>query len=546
MRRGICIDTNRRAGYTLAMRKHAGNRLRKREILAIVCLVLLGIALRLGGLRGEQTNLLYNEGAYLTAMQMMASGKVSLYKDIAFAHPPLIIWLGATLWNPLKGNIFALRSIYALGCMLGFAPMFAIVRRLRGSLFAIGTLAFLCLLPAFANELGGNISLEMPQNLVLFAAFWLMLICRRKPAATMFAGGLLFASAFLISETAVLLAATAILALFLADKFQPAPLVTAAEQGEPSDLSQPPAFFAREFETPPPQSYHIDKQAFLWFSLGFGLGMAGILLVLARIPNLFADFPSFYGFGRSTSITTELAHRGNELLAGFIAAPMLMTFGVLGAFKMLRQKRSAFELHLAWFSLLSAILLFVLPIQFTWQSWTPCLTIWCFSIIVWSDWIGDAEANILWKAHIGPLLIIGMVLFSVVGLVRFRTSERPMPATHAFALKVLEKCPEPLFALDPIWNAASGKLPPIWVHYLDDPHSRRREMLAHHDAVNRIVLSCPTIVLDSESTRWMTPEFAKFLRENFKTVIVEGKPNDADYVAILLRADFKNKPIETR
>ncbi len=524
------------------MRRQAAKRLRKREILAIVCLVLLGIALRLVGLRGELTNLLFDEGASLTVMQIQASGKAHLYQNFAFAHPPLIVWMGAALWKPLNGSLFALRSVYASGCMLGFLPIFAIVRRMRGSLFAIGTLAFLCLLPAFANAPGRNISLELPQNLVLFAAFWTMLVWQRKPAIAAFVGGLLVAISFLINATAIPLAIAAILALFLASKLPSVSTREAETQTAPLDLSQPPAFFAREFEDAPPKSPRIEPQASLWFGLGFAVGMAALLLALARIPNFLAGVPSFYGFGRGTSILYELAHRGNELLNAFYAAPMLMTFGVLGAVTIIRQKRSQFEVFLAWFSLLSAVLLFILPLPFHWQYWMPCLTIWCLGVWVWFD---DWEGNLLWKGHLGPLLFLLMSLFSIVGLVTFRTSQHQMPDTHAFALKVLEKCPEPLFTLDPIWNAASGKMPPVWAHYTDNPYQRQREMLAHPDVVNRIVFTCPTVILDQESTRWITPQFAKFLRENYKTVIVEGKPNDTDYVAILLRSDFQNKPLET-
>jgi dolichyl-phosphate-mannose--protein O-mannosyl transferase len=143
--------------------------------LALAVCLLLYFGLRFWNLPYQPVNTLFDEGVHLALMQMLAREEGALYRDFLFIHPPGVILVGAWLWKRVEGNLFLLRCLYILFCALALPPFYALVKRYYGVRAVFGTLLLLAVTPGFSTWLGRTIFLELPLNVVLCAAFWLLL-----------------------------------------------------------------------------------------------------------------------------------------------------------------------------------------------------------------------------------------------------------------------------------------------------------------------------------------------------------------------------------
>src|SRR5450432_551277 len=101
---------------------------RKVEIGTLCLAVVLYFLLRLGGLRHQPINMLFDEGIYLILMKLLSAGQGILYRDFVVAHPPGLLWAGAWLWKATHGDIYVMRVVYITFCGVAFLPIYAIMR----------------------------------------------------------------------------------------------------------------------------------------------------------------------------------------------------------------------------------------------------------------------------------------------------------------------------------------------------------------------------------------------------------------------------------
>jgi hypothetical protein len=520
---------------------HAARRLEWGGI--AVCAVLYWL-LRVAGLRSAVIGHDFDSGVYFSLMQAVAAGKGALYRDFILCHPPGVVWAGTWLWPRVQGNLFTLRLIYIAVVALGFVPVYALARRFYGTQAALLTLFLMATSPGFANWLGRTVYLEPLLNVPLYAALWalvalprpdmkftptpdltpqppllavraslgegesaqadLQLSPRRTSVPAYIGVGVLLAVSFLIKETALPAAFMLCLALLIAGRFPPQKLPDTEETGE-----------------------GISRNAWLWVGGACLMTFGVVIACLARIPNYI-----YYTFTLNAQDVYEWRLRPHELLNGFYALPLPLTFGVVGVFWMTRYSRSRAERLLGLFTILMALLMLLLPKRFYWRYLTPVLPLLCLGVAVW--WQRFQQSRPSRRARIGVGVFATLFgLVHVVGLVLYHLVEAPNPPGYAMAIRILRASPDPLFTLDPIWAAASG-------HPLTPQVQRLIRATIYVPVTPQeytsVLLQCPTVLLNKDTLRWLPPESQQALSQHYKTIFQEGRPGDRGWVAVLQRA----------
>ncbi len=482
-----------------AVAVRGADRLRQIEWIGLAAAVVLYALLRVVGLRAAVINDKLDEGVYFSLMQATAAGKGALYRDYILCHPPGVVWVGAWLWGRVHGSLFALRLIYIAVAGLGFVPMYALARRLYGVQAALITLA---------NWLGRNIYLDLLLNVPLYVALW-ALACHARGRPLVAAGaGTLLGLSFLIKETALPAGVLACLALFAAARFPPA---------------------VRSTEDPARQEAEdggIDRWTWLWFGAAFLVVSGMVLACLSRIPNYI-----YYTFTLNANDTYQWRLRPYELLNGFYALPLPLTFGVVGIWWMTRHSCTPAERFLGLFTLAMTLLMLLLPKRFYWRYLAHVLPLYCLGVAVWWQRFTASHPSCRARTAVtafGTLLI----LVHVAGLWLYRRFEEPNPPEYAAALQMLRRSPDPLFTLNPIWAAASG-------HPLS-PAVQNLIRAAIFVPVtpqeyNAVLAQCPTVLLDKETGHWLPKESEQALRQQYHVVFEAGKPGDRHWIAILRR-----------
>lgn len=479
---------------------------RQREGLLIALWTLLGLGLRIAGLRENPVNAYFDEGVYLSLMQVVAAGQAALYRDIIFGHPPGVIWVGAWLWPLVGGSLFALRLGYALFCMAGFLPVYAIARRLYGPPVALTTLALLMTSPGFANWQGRTVFLELPQNVFVYAGIWLLTCVSKPRSSVQMVAGALVGCSFLVKETAIPVGFVLGAALLFAG-------------------------LTRSGDGPAGQ---IDRWAWLWFGAGCAGALGAVLGYLAQIPNCLHYFAGYYSLSKNANDTYQVGQRLYDLTSGFYALPLPLTFGVIGTGQMLPRARSRVEHMLAFYAFGIALLLFLVPNRFYWRYLMPAVPIFCIGCAAWWQRFLTSEPRNPMRTSVrifGALCI----LVHLISVAQYHLRESRTPAAYHEALRVLRQSPGPVFTLDPIWNAASGQLPPLWPHLGGDVHGRQLAMEANPNEAIRAIARAPTVVLNRETMRWMPPPIERYIRKHYTTVFRNAHMPSRQYVEILRR-----------
>ncbi|MCS6774933.1 MAG: glycosyltransferase family 39 protein [Chloroherpetonaceae bacterium] len=479
---------------------------RQREGILIVLWTLVGLGLRIVGLQENPVNAYFDEGVYLSLMQVIASGQAALYRDIIFGHPPGVIWVGAWLWPLVDGSLFALRLVYALFCMAGFLPIYAIARRLYGPPVALTTLALLMTSPGFANWQGRTVFLELPQNVFVYTGIWLLTCVPGSRPLLQITAGALVGCSFLVKETAIPAGFMLGMALLFAG-------------------------LTRSGDGPAGQ---IDRWAWLWFGAGCAGALGAVLGYLAQIPNCLHYFAGYYSLTKNANDTYQIGQRLYDLINGFYALPFPLTFGVIGTGQMLSRTRSRVERMLAFYAIGIALLLFLVPNRFYWRYLMPAVPVFCIGCAVWWQQFLTSEQrrptrSLVWT--FGALC----ALVHLASVAQYHLWESRTPTAYHEALRVLRQGPGPVFTLDPIWNAASGQPPPLWPHLGGDVHGRQLAMEADPDQAVRAIEHAPTVVLNRETMRWMPPSIERYIRQHYITVFRNARMPSRQYVEILRR-----------
>ncbi len=477
----------------------------KRVIFFLVCAY---FALRLFGLAEANFNRLFDEGVYLSMMSLESSGKAHIYQDIIFGHPPAVIWVGAWFWGKVHGSIFAIRCIYIVFNLLGFIPVYLIAKRFFSTRIALLTLLLMTTAPGFANWLGRNVFLELPQNVLLYWGLW-FLLCVKKPWAQVVAGGLVGLS-FLVKETAIPLIFSILVALFAAD-MAPRSLFPMMEENE-----------------------RIPKKSWIWVAAGFFTTIALLLLYLSRIPNCLHYFANFYFPKRYASDGYQLRQHFYEWQNGFFALSIPFTFGVLGTFWLAWKPRHRTDLFLSLFALIYAFIIFWVPARFYWRYFVTVTPIFCMAVGVWWERFRATPRPAPLRFVVQTFQTL-CVLTYVVVLVLYHVKESPTPDSHLEALLFIEKCPAPLFSLDPIWNVVSGKEMRVWEHAGGDVFGRQIAMKADPKATIALIDSCPSVVLDHDSWLFLReiPEIETHIRKHYIRVYRNKTPEDKQYLEVM-------------
>ncbi|GDX40922.1 hypothetical protein LBMAG21_12140 [Armatimonadota bacterium] len=477
----------------------------KRVIVFLLCAY---FALRLFGLADAGLNRLYDEGVYLSMMSLESSGKAYIYKDIIFGRPPAVIWVGAWFWGKVHGSIFAIRCLYICFNLLGFMPVYLLAKRFFNTRIALLALFLMTTAPGFSNWLGRNVFLELPQNVLLYWGLW-FLLCVRKPWAAATAGGLV-ALSFLVKETAIPLI-FALLVSLLAAEYAPRRLFPMMEENDKP-----------------------IKHSWLWMGAGFFAVMGLLLLYLSRIPNCLHYFASFYFPKRYSSDSYQMRQHFYEWINGFYALSIPFTFGVLGTLWLAWKPRHRTDLFVSLFALMYAFIIFWVPARFYWRYFVTVTPIFCIAVGVWWERFRAVER----PATLRGIVNIFQTLFTLVAfasLLLYHIKESPTPEPYQVALLALDKCPQPVFALDPIWNVVSGKELMVWEHVGGDVFGRQIAMKADPKATIALIDSCPSVVLDHDSWLFLReiPEIEAFIRKTYIRVYRNAKPNDKMYIEVL-------------
>lgn len=488
---------------------------RSKERAGIAFCIVLYCLLRLWRLRETQINGLFDEGVHLALMQMLAAGKGALYGDFLFIHPPGLIWAGTWLWRLVGGDLFSLRVLYILVCSLGFVPMYALARRLYGARIALVTLALLSASPGFANWLGRNIYLELPLNVLLYTALWVIVRPSRLRVATYIGAGAMLGCAYLIKETALPAAVAVCAALWSATRRPKMPgSETSVGHTQPETVVE---------DGMHPAAWLIVIGAFL---IVFGMVISG----LNRLPNYRA-----YTIGLNLHDPYQLATRPYELLNGFYALPFVVTFGLIGVVQMARQRASRPARFLGLFALIMTALMLCLPHRFFWRHLIPALPIYCLGAAVWWQKILSMPSHRVARRTTGVLtLLFGLVHLTV--LVLYHTHESPQPPAYNTALTLLRSSPGPLFTLNPIWAAASGQELYPWPFACDAVFARQYD-LAPPSRFTEVMLQCPTVLLDKKTLQLLPEKTAHVLRQRYRTIFQYQQSGERHYVEILYRKD---------
>lgn len=493
----------------------ARGRVSGKEATGVILCGLLFLGLRFWGLRAAQVSVSFDEGVHLSLMQMLANGQGSLYRDLLFIHPPGLIWAGARLWGPLHGSLFLLRSVYVLFCGLGFVPMYAIARRLYGVRCALITLALLAASPGFANWLGRNIYLELPLNVFVYTALWALLRGGRPCWPTCVLAGALLGVGYLIKETAAVIAFAMFAALWAAG-LRPARSAVVPET-EPAEGRTGSG--ARE----------ASPRGAAWaFAAAFVVVLGAILICLYRVPHY-----GLYTVTLNARDPYRLGGRLYELLNGFYALPIPLTFGAAGVVLMARRSRNAEERFLALFTILLTLIVFFLPRRFFWRHLAPVLPLYCLGAAIWWE---RFRAGARRARRIRLPVVLG-TLFGLVhcaDLILYHTHESVNPPAYHEALRVLRDAPGPLFTLDPIWAPASGRALYPWPFACDAVFARQYD-LASPAEFTAVLLRCPTVLLDDKTLSLIPADTLRTVHQRYRCVFRHGSPHDRDFVEIYRR-----------
>jgi hypothetical protein len=269
--------------------------------------------------------------------------------------------------------------------------------------------------------------------------------------------------------------------------------------------------------------------------LGFLLTCGLTLALLSRIPNYL-----HYTFGFNARDAFDWKMRPYELMNGFYALPLPLTFGVLGVWQMLRHSRSREERFLAIYAVVITLIMLFVPRRFYWRYLLPALPVYCLGVWVWwerwfSEGKGKREKGILAPFSLFPrVLVVLFALVHLASLVLYRTHEGRNPPEYATALQVVRTSPGPLFTLDYLWYPASGHpvTPEVQQLVRDTIH-----VPVTTEEYTTIALHCPTIVLNWETLYWLPKESETILRQRYSSVFRYGVPGDRGYVEVLRRPD---------
>lgn len=504
---------------------------RHQEWIGIGACAILYLMLRVWGLREQAVNTLFDEGVHLALMQRLAETGDTLYRDVLFIHPPGLILVGAWLWRRLHGDLFALRLLYIGFCSLAHIPLYLLARRLYSVRVALLTLFLIAVTPGFAGWTGRNIFLELPLNVFLYTALWLLLAVPNSRLASPMLAGLLLGVGFLVKETALVMV-VAILTAWIITLFSSAP-----QRGEEPERPLPETFLSQDSRSfaflrgAPPSSVRQLKRegvSLLWFGL-VSLALIGLLLgLLARQPHYVRDT-----FTLNAHDPFNWRLRPYELLNGFYQLPLQLTFGVAGVFWMLRRGRTREERFLGLFTLLMALLMLFVPKRFFWRYLLPVMPLCSLGVALWWERF-RAMPRPLWRraATFGFLALCG--LLHLVTLILYHTKEAPDPPAYQEALRLLRASPAPLFTLDPIWAAASGKPLSRWEFACDAVFARQYGLAAPAD-FTRALRGCPVALLDKKTQELLPSETERVLRQEYRPVFHYGAPGERHYVEIWRR-----------
>jgi 4-amino-4-deoxy-L-arabinose transferase-like glycosyltransferase len=462
-------------------------------------------------------NGLFDEGVYLSLMQTEARGEASIYKDIVFGHPPGVIWAGAWLWEKVHGSVYALRCIYILFCSLGLIPMYAIARRLYGAKAALMTLFLMVSSPGFANWLGSTIFLELPQNVVLYLALWILVCVPRPRPLLQMSVGALFALSFIIKQPCIPAAMAMTFALFVTaiwpQKTKKWTLAPAEEEGDGQ----------------------VNRTAWLYFVVAFVVVLIVVVRWLSQIPHYWEYFVYYYSLFKNTNDAAyQWGQHLYELTNGFYALPIPLTFGTLGVWWMWRNGAGRAERCLALYSLTIALMLFIIPRRFYWRYLIISMPVFCLGVAVWwQQFLARPPSRI--ALHTARVFAVLFGLVHCVSVVLYHTHESRNPEAYTEAIRILQNSPGPVFALDNIWAPVSGQPLTLWKHNGGDVLRRRREMEDNPQQVFVILDRSPTVLINREALYWMTPAVENYIRAHYTTVFRHLSPGERHYVEILRR-----------
>jgi hypothetical protein len=502
--------------YTIALSKCQDER--KRERVGIVLCVALYFLLRLWNLPHLLISDKFDEGVYLSLMLGVSGGKGALYRDYILCHPPGVLWAGSALWPRFQDSITALRTIYICFCALVLPPMYAIARRYYGVRAALLTLFLLATTPGLANWLGHEIYLDPPLNVPLYIALW-MLLCRphHRRLHAMAAGALVGLS-YVIKETALPAGVALCAALWSAERAK----VTEHPGPEHSNTRPPDHRTPEHLNSPTPSLQH----DWLWFGAAFLIASALTLGALCRIPNYILDT-----FTLNTNDVRDWSMRLHELVTGFFALPLLLTFGSVGVCLMTWHSAGRHERLLGVYALTMTLVMLVVPKGFYWRYLTGVLPVTCLGVAVCLQRFQAVQRSRRARNTVFVLLIL-FSMVHLVSLILYRTHESVSPPAYMQALKRLRASQGPLFTLDPIWSAASDHLliPPV--QQLIKATAGLPVTATEADAA---LSACPTVLLDHTTLRWLPPATLVSIRARYHSIFRYGEPQQSRYVEILSR-----------
>jgi 4-amino-4-deoxy-L-arabinose transferase-like glycosyltransferase len=181
-----------------------------------------------------------------------------------------------------------------------------------------------------------------------------------------------------------------------------------------------------------------------------------------------------------------------------------------------------------------AFLMFFIPRRFYWRYWMTSVPILCLGVAVWWEQFRAVPR----PARARGVAFLFLTLFGlvhVISLTLYRTHESPDPPAYREALAILRRSPEPIFTLDNIWAAASGKPLYPWKHIGGDVYGRDKAMRENPQEVYSIIDRSEIVVLDRETTYWTPPHVEAYLRRHYETIFQHEHPKHRRYVEILRR-----------
>lgn len=470
---------------------------RRQERAGIALCLVAYFALRLWRLAANPINDKFDEGVYLSLMQGVAAGKGAFYQDYILCHPPGVLWVGAWLWTQVHGSLFALRVIVICFNALALLPIYAIARRFYGVRAALITLLLLTTSPGLANWLGSTVLLDLPLNVPLYTALWMLLCLPRRGGLTALGAGLLVGTSYLIKETALPAGLTLAAALFAASMFP---------------------FQCRV------EGKRFYRQDALLFLVAFLLICAVLLAALSRLPNYL-----HYTFTLNANDVRNWPLRFRELQTGFFALPFLLVFGVPSVVRMAGRSRSPEERLLGVYAAMMSLFMLLVPKAFYWRYLTAALPIYALGVAVWWERFRSAAHSPAARRTVTVLAVV-CGLAHLVSLVLYRTHEMVTPPAYQTALLRLQESPGPLFTLDPIWAASSG-------HPLTPEVQQLIKATIHlpvtHEEYRRVLGSCPVVLLNQETLRWLPETVQSDIRTHYRSLFRYLMPGESRYVEVL-------------